>query len=216
MVSNDEIIKKLKDQRDGKNLKGYLVCDTCHGSYELQPGEKPEDFSNECECGGNLTYSKSISHPSMDEDTQLIKIIKKGTLFFVVILGLLLFFTIFIYPYVYMEEMAIQTHNPSQKDVKSYNDQLAALKTNYTSLQNQYNDIEKNVDSSNRQSVKSIFKEGKTQLSTANSSISEVNTALSSNPPAVDVQSKISVAQSQLTIAQRLLDEINRLLTNNS
>jgi hypothetical protein len=127
---------------------------------------------NDCECGGNLTYLKSISHSSMDEDTQLMKIVKKGSLFFVVILGLLLFFSIFIYPYVYMEELAIQTHsNPSQKDVKNYNDQLAALKTNYTSLQNQYNNIEKSVDSSNHQSLKSIFKDGKTLLSTANSSI---------------------------------------------
>ena len=33
---------------------GYLICDKCGGYYELQPGEKPEDFSNECECGGKL------------------------------------------------------------------------------------------------------------------------------------------------------------------
>lgn len=39
---------------------GYLICDRCGGYYELQPGEKPEDFSNECECGGKLIYSDSL------------------------------------------------------------------------------------------------------------------------------------------------------------
>lgn len=31
----------------------YLVCDQCGGSYELQPGESPDDFTNKCECSGN-------------------------------------------------------------------------------------------------------------------------------------------------------------------
>jgi hypothetical protein len=39
---------------------GYLICDKCGGYYELQPGETPEDFSNECECGGELIYSDSL------------------------------------------------------------------------------------------------------------------------------------------------------------
>jgi len=39
---------------------GYLICNKCGGYYELQPGEKPEDFSNECECGGELIYSDNL------------------------------------------------------------------------------------------------------------------------------------------------------------
>lgn len=39
---------------------GYLICDKCGGYYELQPGEKPEDFSDECECGGKLVYSENL------------------------------------------------------------------------------------------------------------------------------------------------------------
>lgn len=35
----------------------YLVCDKCSGYYELQPDESPEDFSDECNCGGTLKYS---------------------------------------------------------------------------------------------------------------------------------------------------------------
>jgi hypothetical protein len=41
---------------------GYLVCDTCHGYYELKNGESPEDFSSNCECGGNLEFKDSIGH----------------------------------------------------------------------------------------------------------------------------------------------------------
>ncbi len=37
---------------------GYLECENCGGSYELKKGEYPEDFSDKCECGGNLNYYK--------------------------------------------------------------------------------------------------------------------------------------------------------------
>lgn len=35
---------------------GYLVCDKCGGYYKLQPGESPENFGDQCECGGKLSY----------------------------------------------------------------------------------------------------------------------------------------------------------------
>ena len=42
----------------------YLICEKCGGYYELQEGEKVEDFSDECECGGKLHYTDSI--PDLD------------------------------------------------------------------------------------------------------------------------------------------------------
>ena len=39
---------------------GFLQCQKCGGYYELQHNENPEDFSNECVCGGNLEYTKNI------------------------------------------------------------------------------------------------------------------------------------------------------------
>jgi hypothetical protein len=33
---------------------GYLKCDKCGGSYELDNNESPDDFSHTCECGGLL------------------------------------------------------------------------------------------------------------------------------------------------------------------
>lgn len=48
-------LENVKD-RDAPEIdkKRYLVCGTCRGYYQLQKGEEPEDFSDECECGGKL------------------------------------------------------------------------------------------------------------------------------------------------------------------
>ncbi len=59
MVSNDELKQRLREKKEGKDINGYLICDTCHGSYELKPGEKPENFSSKCECGGQLRYTNN-------------------------------------------------------------------------------------------------------------------------------------------------------------
>lgn len=60
MASNKEINQILSERRQGIYRNGYLVCDTCHGTYELKAGEKPDDFSSECECGGHLTYTRNL------------------------------------------------------------------------------------------------------------------------------------------------------------
>lgn len=70
MVFNEEIKEKLKNKREGKGTNGYLVCDTCKGSYELQPGEKPEDFSSQCECGGNLKHNMTDKKFRSPEDPE--------------------------------------------------------------------------------------------------------------------------------------------------
>ncbi|ADZ09708.1 protease htpX [Methanobacterium lacus] len=45
---------------ENKAGNGYLVCNKCEGYYELQPGESPDDFTDECECGGKLEYRDSL------------------------------------------------------------------------------------------------------------------------------------------------------------
>lgn len=39
---------------------GYLVCDKCNNSFGLIPEESPEDYSDTCECGGELVYKEEI------------------------------------------------------------------------------------------------------------------------------------------------------------
>lgn len=49
---------------------GYLVCERCGGYYELQSGEKPEDFTDECECGGKTKYFETLEE--IDKDIEQI------------------------------------------------------------------------------------------------------------------------------------------------
>lgn len=51
---------------------GYLTCDKCKGSYELQSGESPEDFDLVCECGGKLRFVKDINAPKRFRKDKLI------------------------------------------------------------------------------------------------------------------------------------------------
>lgn len=39
---------------------GYLICGKCKSYYELQPGESPKDFVNECGCGGKVRYVENL------------------------------------------------------------------------------------------------------------------------------------------------------------
>ena len=49
--------KRRKKRRENN---GYLICDKCNQYYQLQLDESPEDFTDECECGGKLEYHDSL------------------------------------------------------------------------------------------------------------------------------------------------------------
>jgi rRNA maturation endonuclease Nob1 len=60
--SSKSINKMLQERRENeKTVPGFLVCDKCDGYYELQSNESPDDFSDECECGGRLKHQKTIT-----------------------------------------------------------------------------------------------------------------------------------------------------------
>lgn len=75
IISKDDLIKGYKtylkllntDVTHYKSRKalrkyksnGFLVCDSCGFYYGLQDDESPDDFLDECECGGKLVYSDS-------------------------------------------------------------------------------------------------------------------------------------------------------------
>lgn len=50
-----------KTIKPAKKDQKFLVCSKCGGYYELQTGESPEDFSLECDCGGQLEVKNQ--HP---------------------------------------------------------------------------------------------------------------------------------------------------------
>lgn len=55
-ISLEEVnqIMEVEDEKDQK--PGYLVCNICGDYYELKPGESPDDFIDECSCGGRLIH----------------------------------------------------------------------------------------------------------------------------------------------------------------
>lgn len=57
-------ISKLVDDgivnSEFEESNGYLVCNACGGYYKLQPGESPDDFEDNCECGGHLRFVNSL------------------------------------------------------------------------------------------------------------------------------------------------------------
>lgn len=63
---------------------GYLVCERCGNYYELQGGEFPEDYTNECDCSGKLVYQESLDAPKKSSSLFLALII-----IFTLVLGVL-------------------------------------------------------------------------------------------------------------------------------
>jgi ribosomal protein L40E len=77
LVSSDEIKRKIAEKKNSSfkaktTSNGYLLCEKCGGYYELEPGESPDDFAGDCDCGGKLTHTKTI-----ETETDLENICKK-------------------------------------------------------------------------------------------------------------------------------------------
>jgi hypothetical protein len=209
MVSNDEIKHRLNEQRTGTTIKEYLVCDTCQGVYELQSGEKPEDFSDECECGGKLTYSNNISNNDVNEPTKTSKMVRNGLIIFVVLLGLIIFVAPFAYfGFLSMTSSSITSNVGSGSDY----DQLAVLKSGYNSLNAQFDSVQQSVDSSNNKNAKTAFINAKLELVKANSDINDVDSALSAGKSSDEVTQRINTAQAQLNQAKSSLSSVKAMI----
>lgn len=76
MVSNEEIKKKLRMKRKEPlaQNKVYLICDKCGGYYKLEEDESPEDFEDNCECGGVLSITDSALDNYEDSMDLILKI----------------------------------------------------------------------------------------------------------------------------------------------
>jgi len=86
----------------GGNNMGYLQCQKCGGYYELQEGEKANDYDY-CQCGGELKYHlsyddlrKSDSPTNVEGETK--KSSNKGLIIVLLIGGLFLFLIFIIIP----------------------------------------------------------------------------------------------------------------------
>lgn len=53
---SQEEVNQIIENEEKDQKPGYLVCDICGDYYELKPGESPDDFIDECSCGGRLIH----------------------------------------------------------------------------------------------------------------------------------------------------------------
>jgi hypothetical protein len=87
-------------------------------------------------------------------------------------------------------------------------DQLAVLKSDYSSLKIQYDSVKSEIYSTNNTPLKKRYISAELELIKTGSAISDVESALSSDKPADEVKKRIKIAQNQLQIAKTSLSEI--------
>ena len=202
MVSNQELKDRLREKKSGPDHKGFLVCDTCKSSYKLQPGEKPEDYSSECECGGKLTYKQNISSPNIEKKLSSILILC-AVLFFVIIV---------LFPFLYLGYMDSQSSANKNIGTSADYNELNHMTSSYDSLENQYQNLEIRVRNSNNTNLKSAYSNARLQLENSNTTLSNLNIALSTDQSQSQINNRISTAQTQLIVAQKSMDNVTSML----
>jgi hypothetical protein len=92
-------------------------------------------------------------------------------------------------------------------------DQLAVLKSNYNTLEGQYNNMKTSVDNSNNRNLKTAYVNADLELVKANSDISDVESALASGKSKQEVQKRITAAQAQLDTARSSLSSVEDMIS---
>jgi len=110
--------------------------------------------------------------------------------------------------FTYIAVQGLSSKVSSNVDSGSAYDQLAALKSEYLSLSNQFDVVKRKVNSYGTKEAKNDLYNAQIELVKANSAIEDVKSALSSNLPADEVNNRISIASSQLQIAKNSLNSV--------
>jgi hypothetical protein len=93
-------------------------------------------------------------------------------------------------------------------------DQLAVLKSDYSSLEIQYESVKTEIYQGSNTDMKKKYVTAELELIKAQSDINDVESALSSNQPASEVQSRIEIAKSQLQIAKQSLSDLRDMINS--
>lgn len=110
--------------------------------------------------------------------------------------------------FTYIAVQGLYSKVSSNVDSGSAYDQLAALKSEYSSLSNQFDVVKRKVNSYGTKKTKNDLYNTQIELVKANSAIGDVESALSSNLPADDVNNRISIAANQLQTAKNSLNSV--------
>jgi hypothetical protein len=112
----------------------------------------------------------------------------------------------------YLGIQAISSTLSSDVGSGSSYDQLAVLKTDYSTLDSQYNSVKTLVDKRNNQNVSKAYASAELELIKAQSAISDVESAISAGKPTDEVKTRIEIARKQLETAQTALNSLKSKL----
>ncbi|MEN4006645.1 MAG: hypothetical protein PQ964_04755 [Methanobacteriaceae archaeon] len=131
----------------------------------------------------------------------------KATSMTISILGMIMIIaTVGVFTYIAVRELSYKVSSSVDRSL-AY-DQLAALRYDYSSLSNQFDVIQRNVNSYGSKEDRNDLYDAQIELVKANSAIGDVESALSSNLPADEVNNRISIAANQLQTAGNSLNSV--------
>lgn len=121
------------------------------------------------------------------------------------ILGIIMILaTVGVFAYIGIQGLSSKV--TSNVDSGSAYDQLAALKSEYSSLNIQFNSLKEEVNGyGSNKAINDLYR-AQLELVKANSAIGDVESALSSNLPADEVTRRIQIATNQLQVAKNSLN----------
>jgi len=135
----------------------------------------------------------------------------KATSMSISVLGIILIIATLVL-FAYIGISAITSSITTDVGSGSAYDQLAVLKSDYNSLNDQYTSVQQTVDSSNNKNAKTAFINAKLELVKANSDINDVDSALSAGKSKDEVAQRINTAQSQLNTARSSLASVKGMI----
>ncbi len=135
----------------------------------------------------------------------------KATSMSISVLGILLIIATLVL-FAYIGISAITSSITTNVGSGSAYDQLAVLKSDYNSLNDQFTSTQTTVDSSNNKNAKTAFINAKLELVKANSDIADVESALSAGKSKDEVTQRINTAQAQLNTAKSSLSSVKGML----
>ncbi len=92
-------------------------------------------------------------------------------------------------------------------------DKIAVLKSDYSSLQTQYNSTKAAVDKRDNQNLTTNYDNAEIQLIQAQNDISDAESAVESQQSPGEIQNRIDIAQQQLQTAKNSLNDLQSQLS---
>ena len=125
------------------------------------------------------------------------------------ILGIIMILaTVGVFAYIGIQGLSSKVS--SNVDTGSGYDQLASLKSEYSSLDQQFNSTKEEVNSYGTNKARNDFYAAQLNLIKAKSAIDDVESALSTNQPSNEVTSRIQTATNQLQVAKNSFNTVKK------